>query len=262
MLLKVQDLEIKYGENVSAVQNVSFELKSGEVLAIVGESGSGKTSVIRAIQNCLPVEGAISGGDIHYKGTSLIKRTKRERRSLCGAEISMIFQDNGSMLNPVKTIGKQFSEYLQVHGYKKKNEAMEKARQMIRRVRLANPENILNSYAFELSGGMKQRVGIAMALSLNPGLLLADEPTSALDATTQAQIILELVEMKKEGKVAMIIVTHHLGIASYLADQILIMKDGKTMEQGRSKEVVSNPQNEYTRMLLDAVPRLGGNYID
>lgn len=258
MLLEVKDLEILYGKNTPVVQNVNFNLQPGEILAIVGESGSGKTSVIRAIQNCLPPSGKVSQGEIFFKEKNLFTLSNKEKRDLCGTAISMIFQDSGNMLNPIKTIGEQFQAYLMTHGFNSKKEALDKAIEMITMVRLANPENILNSYVFELSGGMRQRVGIAMAMSFNPCLLLADEPTSALDVTMQAQIIKEMMNVRDKLNVAIIIVTHNLGVASYMADKILIMKNGLVLEQGATKDVISNPKDDYTKTLLDAVPRLGG----
>lgn len=260
MLLEVKNLEIIYGKNIPVVREVDFQLNQGEILAIVGESGSGKTSVIRGIQNCLPVGGRVSKGEIIFRGKNLLNQTDREKRDLCGKEISMIFQDSGNMLNPIKTIGEQFLAYLKTHGFTDQKKALEKAVEMITMVRLANPENILKSYTFELSGGMRQRVGIAMAMALNPCLLLADEPTSALDVTMQAQIIKEMMNVRDRLNVAIIIVTHNLGVASYMADKILIMKNGKIVEYGSGKEIIQNPQSDYTRLLLDAVPAIGGRH--
>lgn len=262
MLLEVKDLEIMYGKNTPVVQDVHFQLDQGEILAIVGESGSGKTSIIRAIQNCLPVGGRVSKGEIIFREKNILNQTSKEKRDLCGTEISMIFQDSGNMLNPIKTIGEQFFAYLKTHGFTDRKKAMDKAIKMITMVRLANPENILKSYTFELSGGMRQRVGIAMAMALNPCLLLADEPTSALDVTMQAQIIKEMMNVRDRLNVSIIIVTHNLGVASYMADKILIMKDGNIVEYGPGKEMIQNPQSSYTRLLLDAVPTIGGRHSE
>lgn len=261
MLLEVKHLEILYGKNTPVVQDVSFSLAAGEILAIVGESGSGKTSVIRAIQNCLPVGGKVSHGEIFFEGKDILNLSDKEKRKLSGTEVSMIFQDSGNMLNPIKTIGEQFYAYLKTHGFTDRQQAHGKAVEMIDMVRLANPENILRSYVFELSGGMRQRVGIAMAMALNPLLLLADEPTSALDVTMQAQIIKEMMIVRDRLKAAIIIVTHNLGVASYMADKVLIMKDGRIVEYGDKKNVIMHPRNDYTKILLDAVPKLGGRNI-
>lgn len=259
MLLEVKNLEILYGKNNPVVQNISFSLDTGEILAIVGESGSGKTSVIRAIQNCLPIGGRVTQGEIFFDGKNLLTQSAKEKRELCGTKISMIFQDSGNMLNPIKTIGEQFYAYLKNHGYNDRQEAHDLAVEMINMVRLANPENILKSYVFELSGGMRQRVGIAMAMALKPCLLLADEPTSALDVTMQAQIIKEMMNVRDKLNVAIIIVTHNLGVASYMADKVLIMKNGEIIEYGDKQEVILHPKNDYTKVLLDAVPKLGGD---
>jgi len=261
MLLEAKNLEIVYGKNTPVVQDVSFTLQQGEILAIVGESGSGKTSIIRAIQNCLPIGGKVSAGELFFREKSLLTLTDKEKRDLCGTEISMIFQDSGNMLNPIKTVGEQFEAYLHTHGFSNRQQAYAKAIEMITMVRLANPENIMKSYVFELSGGMRQRVGIAMAMALTPSLLLADEPTSALDVTMQAQIIKEMMNVRDELNVAIIIVTHNLGVASFMADKILIMKNGQVIEHGDTKEVILHPSNEYTKLLLDAVPKLGGRNL-
>ncbi|HIU64498.1 MAG TPA: ABC transporter ATP-binding protein [Candidatus Avacidaminococcus intestinavium] len=257
MLLQVKDLEISYGRNKPVLSEVSFDLKQGEVLAIVGESGSGKTTVIRAIQNCLPIGGKVNHGEIIFKGKDLLKQSTKEKRNLCGTEISMIFQDCGNMLNPVKTVGEQIYAYLKNHGIIDKKEAHEQAIKMIERVKLPNPENILRSFIFELSGGMRQRVGIAMALALNPCLLLADEPTSALDVTTQAQIIKDMMQMKEELGVSIIIVTHNIGVAAHMADKIMIMKEGQIVDYGSKEQIINGSNNSYTRLLLDAIPKLG-----
>lgn len=262
MLLEVKDLEIIYGKNTPVVQEINFQLDRGGILAIVGESGSGKTSVIRAIQNCLPTGGRVSKGEIIFREKNILTQTNREKRDLCGTEISMIFQDSGNMLNPIKTVGEQFLDYLKTHGFTNRQEVLEKAVEMITMVRLANPENILKSYTFELSGGMRQRIGIAMAMALNPSLLLADEPTSALDVTMQAQIIKEMMNVRDRLHVAIIIVTHNLGVASYMADKILIMRNGKAVEYGKGQDIIQNPQSDYTKLLLDAVPTIGGHHFE
>ena len=171
----------------------------------------------------------------------------------------MIFQDSGAMMNPVHTIGKQFIEYIQVHSDLDKKSACDMAIEKLELMNLPNPENILNSYTFELSGGMRQRVGIAMAITFQPKLLLADEPTSALDVTTQAQIVGELMFITRGTGAAMIIVTHNLGVASYLSDELIVMSQGKVVEAGLTDEVIKNPRHKYTRSLLASVPEMGRN---
>ena len=206
MLLKVTDLDISYGSKAT-VTGANIELKKGEILSIVGESGSGKTTVIRAIMGCLPGNGHVSGGNIIFDGRNLLDNTPQQWREMCGTEISMIFQDSGNMINPIRRIGEQFIDYILTHAPQiSRREAYDLAIKMLDDVRMPNPDNVMRSYPFELSGGMRQRVGIALAMTFSPKLLLADEPTSALDVTTQAQIIRqrmmrinEMPVMKEEG---------------------------------------------------------------
>ena len=256
MLLEVKDLNISYGDKLT-VSDVNLELNTGEIMSIVGESGSGKTTVIRAIMGCLPGRGHVSGGSIIFEGRDMLKNTPKEWRQLCGREISMIFQDSGNMINPIRRIGEQFVDYIRTHAPEKtKAEAAEMAKGMLNKVRLPNPESIMQSYPFELSGGMRQRVGIAMAMVFRPKLLLADEPTSALDVTTQAQIIRQIVDIRNEFGVAVILVTHNLGVASYVSNKLVVMKNGRVVESGK-REVISDPQDAYTKELLAAVPVVG-----
>ena len=259
MLLEVKDLNISYGDKLT-VSGVNLELNTGEIMSIVGESGSGKTTVIRAIMGCLPGRGHVSGGSIIFEGRDMLKNTPKEWRQLCGREMSMIFQDSGNMINminPIRRIGEQFVDYIRTHAPEKtKAEAAEMAKDMLNKVRLPNPESIMLSYPFELSGGMRQRVGIAMAMVFRPKLLLADEPTSALDVTTQAQIIRQIVDIRNEFGVAVILVTHNLGVASYVSNKLVVMKNGRVVESGK-REVISDPQDAYTKELLAAVPVVG-----
>lgn len=259
MLLKVSDLDISYAKSETpTVQDVNFELNEGEILTIVGESGSGKTTVIRAILNVLPGGGKVSKGTMIFEGKNLLELDKQGWRSLRGKDISMIFQDSGNMLNPVQTIGKQFVEYIQVHSDLDKDAAYKMAVDKLVLMNLPNPDNIMNSYTFELSGGMRQRVGIAMAITFQPKLLLADEPTSALDVTTQAQIVGELMFITRGTGASMIMVTHNLGVASYLSDNLMVMSQGKVVEYGKTADVINNPQADYTKTLLASVPEMGG----
>ena len=258
MLLEVKNLSISYGDRLT-VANANIELDKGEILAIVGESGSGKTTVIRAIMGCLPGAGRISDGSIIFKGKDIAHNSLQEWKKLAGRDMSMIFQDSGNMINPIRKIGEQFVDYIAVHAPgKSKDEAYNLAINMLERMRLANAPNIMNSYPFELSGGMRQRVGIAMAMTFKPDILLADEPTSALDVTTQAQIVRQIVDVRNEDHAAVIIVTHNLGVASYMANKIVVMKNGHIVESGPREEVIYNPQDDYTKELLKAVPTIGG----
>jgi len=260
MLLDVKNLAVSYGKNPKpTIAGVNFDLNDGEILAIVGESGSGKTTVIRAILNVLPGGGYVSDGSIIFDGKNLSELDAKTWRDLRGTKISMIFQDSGAMMNPIQTIGKQFVEYIQVHSDLDKKSARDMAIEKLELMNLPNPENILNSYTFELSGGMRQRVGIAMAITFQPKLLLADEPTSALDVTTQAQIVGELMFITRGSGASMIIVTHNIGVASYLADNLMVMAQGRVVEYGKTADVINRPQEEYTKNLLVSVPEIGGS---
>ncbi len=259
MLLQLSHLDISYdGREEPIVRDVNLELEEGQILAIVGESGSGKTTVIRAVLNCLPGGGRISAGSMYFEGKEMLGLSPKEWRSLRGRDISMIFQDSGNMMNPVHTIGKQFIEYIRTHSDVDKKTAYEMAVEKLTLMNLPNPENIMSSYTFELSGGMRQRVGIAMAITFRPKLLLADEPTSALDVTTQAQIVGELMFLTKGSNASMIIVTHNMGVASFLSDKLMVMRQGQVAEYGNTAEIIEKPQAEYTRSLLASVPEIGG----
>ena len=235
MLLEVKNLDVSYGSR-KTVEGVDLELERGEILSIVGESGSGKTTVIRAIMGCLPGAGRVSGGDIVYEGRSLLGNTPAQWREMRGTAMSMIFQDSGAMLNPIRTIGSQFCDYIRAHTPEKSAaDAKAQAEEMLARI-----------------------VGIAMAMTFSPRLLLADEPTSALDVTTQAQIIRQIVDVRNEYNAAVIIVTHNLGVASYMSNKIIVMKGGRVVESGPREQVLFRPRDEYTKTLLAAVPVIGG----
>ncbi|QDR82569.1 ABC transporter ATP-binding protein [Sporomusa termitida] len=257
MLLEVSELSVSYAER-AIVRDVNLSLAEGEVLAIVGESGSGKTTVIRAIMGCLPHEGRVSGGRILFEGKNLLENTPDEWSRLCGTKAAMVFQDSGSMLDPIRRIGSQFIEYICEHSPMTKREAARAAEDMLRKMHLPNPENIMKGYPFELSGGMRQRVGVAMAMFFTPRLLLADEPTSALDVTTQAQVVKEMMEICQKDKTAIIIVTHNIGVAAYMSDKLVVMQEGRIVESGETDDIIARPQSAYTKELLDAVPQVGG----
>ena len=258
MLLEVKNLTVSYGQKVT-VSDANIELERGEILSIVGESGSGKTTVIRAVMGCLPGNGRVTGGSVTFDGTDMLARSAEERRAMCGNAVSMIFQDSGSMINPIRRVGEQFVDYIRAHAPEKGHrEAEELAQAMLTSVCLPNPDNIMKLYPFELSGGMRQRVGIAMAMTFSPKLLLADEPTSALDVTTQAQIVRQIVDVRNEYNAAVIIVTHNLGVASYMSDKIMVMKNGRVVESGPREQIIETPRDEYTKQLLKAVPVIGG----
>jgi len=257
MLLEINDIDISYGDQL-AVQDFSLKLDEGQICSLVGESGSGKTTVIRAVLGLLPGSGKVTKGDILYEGKSLLEYSTKEWRDLRGSEISMIFQDSGAMMNPTKKIGKVFVEYICTHKNVSKAEAWDMGVTMLEKMRLPDGDNIMNSYPFQLSGGMRQRVGIAMAMTFRPKLLLADEPTSALDVTIQAQIVRQMVELVSEYGTSIIIVTHNLGVAAYMSDHLVVMRMGRIEDEGNRDYILHDSDNEYTRELLAAVPSIGG----
>ena len=257
-MLEIKDLAVQYGKQDPTIEHFNLSMKKGEIISIVGESGSGKTTVIRTVLGALPGAGRVSSGDILFHGESLLKNTGNEWRKIRGSKMSMIFQDCGGTLNPIRKIGSQYVEYIRTHESVSKQEAWNKAVSMLSKMRLPDVENIMNSYAYQLSGGMRQRVGIAMAMTFNPELLLADEPTSALDVTTQAQIVRQMMELRDDYGTGIIIVTHNIGVAAYMADQLIVMHHGKVVDHGTREEVLNNPTSDYTRKLLEAVPEMEG----
>ena len=256
-LLEITNVDISYGKRV-IVKDCSLTLDTGEICSIVGESGSGKTTVIRAVLGLLAGGGKVTAGDIVYDGRSLLTLSDSEWRELRGHDISMIFQDSGAMMNQTRLIGNSYVEYIRTHENVSKKEAWEKGAEMLGRMRLPDPDRIMRSYPFQLSGGQRQRVGIAMGMTYQPKLLLADEPTSALDVTTQAQIVRQMMELRDEYGTAIIIVTHDIGVASYMADKVVVMKDGVIEDQGTREHVLFETDNAYTRKLMEAVPSVGG----
>ena len=256
-MLELKDVMISY-KNVPTVEHFSMHMKQGQIISLVGESGSGKTTVIRAILGLLPGGGKVTGGEITFEGEDILAYSAEKWRKLRGSDISMIFQDSGAMMNPTKKIGTVFTEYIRTHERISKKEAWEKGITMLERMRLPAADNVMNSYPFQLSGGMRQRVGIAMGMTYQPKLLLADEPTSALDVTIQAQIVRQMMQLREDYNTSIIVVTHNLGVAAYMSDYIIVMKHGRIEDQGTREYILKESQNEYTRKLLDAVPSLGG----
>ena len=256
-MLTIKILDIYYGSN-KVVEDFNLSMEAGQIIGIVGESGSGKTTVIRSIIGLLANGGKAASGDIEFNGESLLKKSERDMLKLRGSEISMIFQDSGAMMNPVRRIGSQFIEYLKFHEKMSKAEAYAKCIEMLKLMRLPDEERIMRSYPFQLSGGQKQRVGIAMAMSFTPKLLLADEPTSALDVTIQAQIVRQMLEMRDICGTGIILVTHNLGVAAYMSDYILVMKNGRVVESGERDRIINDPEDEYTRKLIDSIPVMDG----
>ena len=261
-MLNVKNITVEYDER-PVVEDFSLEMGEGEIVSRVGESGSGKTTVIRAILGLLPEGGEVTRGEIFFDGKSLLDCPKKDLIAMRGRDMSMIFQDCGAMIGPTSTIGSQFIEYIRTHEKVGKREAYDRAAKMLTAMRLPDADNVMHSYPFQLSGGMRQRVGIAMAMTFEPKLLLADEPTSALDVTTQGQIIRQMMDMYKEHKTSIIIVTHNLGVAAYMSDQILVMKGGKVVERGDREKILHHPEDPYTVNLLDSIPKMDGEvYVE
>ncbi|MBQ7370860.1 MAG: ABC transporter ATP-binding protein [Blautia sp.] len=261
-MLDIKNVTISY-KNVPTVKNFNLHMDQGQIISLVGESGSGKTTVIRAVLGLLAGGGKVTEGDILFEGKTLLQNTKEQWRKLRGSEISMIFQDSGAMMNPTKRVGSAFVEYIRTHEKISKEDAWKKGVQMLERMRLPSGDNIMRSYPFQLSGGMRQRVGIAMGMTYQPKLLLADEPTSALDVTTQAQIVRQMMELREEYGTSIILVTHNLGVAAYMSDYIIVMKNGEICDEDTREYMLHESVNPYTKTLLDAVPSLGGvRYVE
>lgn len=256
-LLSIEGIDVAYGDNV-AVHDFSLTLDAGEICVIVGESGCGKTTVLRAVMGLLAGDGAVVKGDVEFSGSSLLNKTPRQWRRLRGEDIAMIFQDCGAMTNPTRRVGAEFSAYVRAHKRVSRAEAWRVGVDMLEKMQLACADEIMRSYPFQLSGGMRQRVGIAMACTFQPRLLLADEPTSALDVTTQAQIVRQLMELRDATGTGLLIVTHNLGVAAYMADKLVVMSEGRVVDAGDRAYILHESENEHTRRLMDAVPALGG----
>ena len=254
-LLRVEHVTICYNGK-PVVQDVSFNLNQGEILGVVGESGSGKSTIIKAIMGLLGGGGMVTRGDIYYKGQNVVDMPEKEQRKLLGPEIGMVFQDCEAALCPIRTVGAQIYESLSEHESITKKEACERAGALMKKIGLEDYERVLNSYPFELSGGMNQRVGICTAMMMKPSLRLADEPTSALDVTVQKQVVEEMKLMRQDYGTAMILVTHNIGVVGAMADQVLVLKNGNVMEYGSTDHVLNHSENEYTRKLMDSVLHL------
>lgn len=258
-MLEIKDMTVRYaGHGKAAVEKFHLEVKKGEICSIVGESGSGKTTVIRAVLGCLPQGGSVTQGDILFEGNSILHYDSLQWKNMRGKDMAMIFQDSGAMMNPVRTIGEQYIEYIRAHQKMSKKDAWAMGVDMLQKMHLPECDLLMRRYPFQLSGGMRQRVGIAMAMTFCPKLLLADEPTSALDGTTQAQIVRQMMELREQFGTSIIIVTHNIGVAAYMGDKIVVMRNGKIMEMGERERILQHPESPYTRYLLAAVPTMKG----
>ena len=256
-LLKVRDLRTSFftdaGE-VRAVNGVSFNLERGKVLGIVGESGSGKSVTAYSIMQILAATGKIVGGSIKLDGQELVGAGEKVMKDVRGNRISIIFQDPMTSLNPTYTIGHQLMEAILLHTSRNKQQAYDRAVEMLRLVNVNEPEKRMKQYPYEFSGGMRQRVMIAMALACEPDILIADEPTTALDVTIQAQILELMKSLQEELGMAIIMITHDLGVVAQLCDEVIVMYAGSICEQGTADEIFYNPRHEYTKGLLRSIP--------
>ena len=263
-LLEVKGLvtQFKVDKNkiINAVDRSSFTLDEGETLAIVGESGSGKSVTALSVMGLVPnPPGHIEAGEILFQGRDLLKLSKKEMRSIRGNHISMIFQEPMTSLNPVYTIGKQITESIRLHMGLSKKDAEARAVELLRKVQIPDPEKRLKTYPHQLSGGMRQRVMICMALACKPKLLIADEPTTALDVTIQAQILDLMRDLQKQLGMAIIMITHDLGVVAQMCDEVIVMYAGSICEQGTADEIFYNPCHEYTKGLMRSIPTAENN---
>jgi oligopeptide transport system ATP-binding protein len=261
-LLEVNNLEVKFSSPkglINAVNNISFFLNKGEVLGIVGESGSGKTVSALSLLNLLPVNGRITNGEILFENKDLLLSSKKHIRQIRGNKISMIFQDPMSSLNPLMKIGKQVNESMIYHKIIDQKSVLKKTLNLLKKTKIPSPEEGVNNYPHQFSGGMRQRAMIAMGLSCNPSILIADEPTTALDVTVQAQIIELVKDLKNEYGMSVVWITHDLGVLASIADRVLVMYAGKIVEEASVFDIFSNPKHPYTKGLIDSIPRLDRN---
>ena len=264
-LLEIKDERLSFftpaGE-VKALNGVSFSMEEGEVLGIVGESGSGKSVTAYSIMGLTAYPGKLVGGTVRFNGHEIEKMTEKEFRKIRGNEVSIIFQDPMTSLNPVYTIGNQIVEVILLHTNKTKKEAYERARELLELVGINEPSKRLKQYPHELSGGMRQRVMIAIALACEPKLLIADEPTTALDVTIQAQILELMQELRKKLGMSFIMITHDLGVVASMCEKIAVMYAGHIVEYGTADEIFYNPSHEYTKGLIKSIPKLNTEKIE
>ncbi|MFE3597820.1 ABC transporter ATP-binding protein [Streptomyces sp. NPDC059096] len=260
MLLEVRDLHVEFHTRdgvAKAVNGVNYSVAAGETLAVLGESGSGKSVTAQAIMGILDMPpGRIPQGEILFRGQDMLKMSNDERRKIRGQRIAMIFQDALSSLNPVLSVGYQLGEMFRVHQGLSKKEAKAKSIELMDRVRIPAAKDRVNDYPHQFSGGMRQRIMIAMALALEPDLIIADEPTTALDVTVQAQVMDLLAELQREFNMGLILITHDLGVVADVADKIAVMYAGRIVETAPVHEIYKRPAHPYTRGLLDSIPRL------
>lgn len=264
-LLEIKDERLSFftpaGE-VKALNGVSFSMEEGEVLGIVGESGSGKSVTAYSVMGLTAYPGKLIGGTINFNGHQIDKMSEKEMRKIRGNEVSIIFQDPMTSLNPVYTIGNQITEVIRLHTGKSKKEAYDRAKELLELVGINEPAKRLKQYPHELSGGMRQRVMIAIALACEPKLLIADEPTTALDVTIQAQILELMQELRKKLGMSIIMITHDLGVVASMCERIAVMYAGHIVEYGTADEIFYEPKHEYTKGLIKSIPKLSAQEIE
>lgn len=264
-LLEIKDEKLSFftpaGE-VKALNGVSFSMNEGEVLGIVGESGSGKSVTAYSIMGLTAYPGKLIGGTIYFNGHQIEKMSEKEMRKIRGNEVSIIFQDPMTSLNPVYTIGNQITEVIRLHTGKSKKEAYDRAKELLELVGINEPTKRLKQYPHELSGGMRQRVMIAIALACEPKLLIADEPTTALDVTIQAQILELIQELRQKLGMSIIMITHDLGVVASMCERIAVMYAGHIVEYGTADEIFYEPKHEYTKGLINSIPKLSAQEIE
>lgn len=254
-LLEFKNISIKYDEKV-VVRNISLTVQEGEILGIVGESGSGKSTLIKSILGILGEGGQIVEGKIIYEGKDITHLSKRDLMRIRGKSIGIIFQDCKASFCPIRTIGSQLCDLMKAHMKISKKEALQRGEEILKELNIKDPKKFLNSYPFELSGGMNQRAGIMMAMASNPKIILADEPTSALDVTVQAKVINELMNLRKKFGTTIIIVSHNMGVISLMTDNALVMKNGEAVEYNETSKIFNYPEEQYTKELINAMPKL------
>ncbi len=258
-MLKIKNLKVAFklkNRSFEAIRDVSFEVQKSEILGVVGESGSGKSVTMKSIMGILPGNGKISSGEIYFDNKDLLNIDPKDKRAILGNDISMIFQDPMTALNPLKTVGFHLTEIIMRHQDVDKKTANELALKALETVEIPDPPQRLKQYPHEFSGGMRQRVIIAMALVNNPKLLIADEPTTALDVTIQFQILSLIKKLQEENHMSVVLITHDLAVVYSICDRIIVMYGGKIMETGLRDEIFNDPQHPYTKALLNSIPKV------
>lgn len=256
-LLDIEKLSVRYPEGETVLHDVSLHMHPGEIVCVIGESGCGKSTLLNAILR-MPGRVDIQGGSVLYRGEDIMRYPPEKLRQIRGAGIGMVFQEPGASLDPIRKIGAQFYETLLAHKKISRREAAAEAKELLPRLNLPDAERVLNSCPVQLSGGMNQRVAIALAMALHPDVLLADEPTSALDVTVQAQIADELLRLREEFGTGILLVTHNIGVVAKMADKVAVMYGGRVVEFGYRDSVLKAPAHPYTKALISAIPKLDG----